>query len=93
MQAVYDWCRRHRHLPVKEQHAALTRRLRGHFNYFGVSGNFRQSAATRRSDEAGLVQVAVPSQPAHASDWERFTDLLRWWPLPRPRITVQIWGG
>jgi len=41
VQAVADWCRRHRHLPVKEQHAALTRRIQGHFNYFGVSGNFR----------------------------------------------------
>jgi hypothetical protein len=25
--------------------------------------------------------------------WERFTDLLRQLPLPRPRITVRIWGG
>jgi retron-type reverse transcriptase len=25
--------------------------------------------------------------------WERFTDMLRWWPLPRPRITVRIWDG
>ena len=41
IQSVYDWCRRHRHLPVKDQHAALTRRIQGHFNYFGVSGNFR----------------------------------------------------
>ena len=32
-QAIYDWCRRHRHQPVKAQHAALGRRLRGHFNY------------------------------------------------------------
>lgn len=24
IQSVYDWCRRHRHLSVKEQHAALT---------------------------------------------------------------------
>ena len=40
-QAIYDWCRRHRHQPVEAQHAALSRRLRGHFNYFGVSGNFR----------------------------------------------------
>jgi hypothetical protein len=30
-----DWCRRHRHLPVKEQHAALVRRVQGHINYFG----------------------------------------------------------
>ena len=40
-QAIDDWCRRHRHQPVEAQHAALSRRLRGHFNYFGVSGNFR----------------------------------------------------
>ena len=37
--SIYEWCRRHRHLPIEEQHAALYRRLQGHFNYFGVSGN------------------------------------------------------
>jgi len=36
-----EWCRRHRHLPLKEQHAALSRRLRGHYQYFGVNGNTR----------------------------------------------------
>jgi hypothetical protein len=36
IEAVYDWCRRHRHEPVGVQHAALTRRLRGHFQYFAV---------------------------------------------------------
>jgi len=27
VQAIADWCRGHRHLPVKVQHAALTRRI------------------------------------------------------------------
>jgi hypothetical protein len=36
---VYDWCRSHRHQSIPAQHAALMRRLRGHFNYFGVKGN------------------------------------------------------
>jgi len=26
-------------LPVTDQHAALSRRLQAHFNYFGVNGN------------------------------------------------------
>jgi RNA-directed DNA polymerase len=39
--AIDDWCRRHRHQPIEAQHAALGQRLRGHYNYFGVSGNFR----------------------------------------------------
>ena len=41
-QALYDWCRRHRHQPVKAQHAALSQRVRGHGNSFGVSGHFRR---------------------------------------------------
>ncbi len=36
------WCRRHRHQPIKAQHAALKRRIQGHINYFGVSGNFER---------------------------------------------------
>jgi group II intron reverse transcriptase/maturase len=42
--AVSDWCRSHRHLPVKQQHAALVRRINGHCNYFGVNGNSRSLA-------------------------------------------------
>jgi group II intron reverse transcriptase/maturase len=41
IKSVYDWCRGHRHLPVQVQRKALARRTRGHYNYFGVSGNFR----------------------------------------------------
>jgi group II intron reverse transcriptase/maturase len=91
-QAIYDWCRRHRHQPVKAQHAALGRRLRGHFNYFGVNGNFpsllRLVEATKR---AWYKWLCRRSQRKRLT-WERFTDLLRQRPLPRPRITVRIWG-
>jgi group II intron reverse transcriptase/maturase len=37
--ALNDFCRRHRHEPVKEQHDSLCRRISGHINYFGVNGN------------------------------------------------------
>lgn len=89
--SIYEWCRRHRHLPIKDQHAALHRRLRGHFNYFGVNGNHHSLmllvGATRRSWYKWLCRRSQRKR----LNWERFTDLLRWWPLPRPRITVQIW--
>jgi RNA-directed DNA polymerase len=91
-QALYDWCRRHRHQPVEAQHAALGRRLRGHFNYFGVSGNFqcllRLVEATKRAWYKWLCRRSQRKR----LNWERFTDLLRQRPLPRPRITVRIWG-
>jgi RNA-directed DNA polymerase len=90
--AIYDWCRRHRHWSIEDQHAALNRRLRGHFNYFGVSGNYdslmRLVEATKRSWYKWLCRRSQRKR----LNWERFTDMLLWWPLLRPRITVQIWG-
>jgi len=93
IQSVYDWCRRHRHLPVAAQHEALTRRIQGHFNYFAVNGNIRSlryvTAAARRSWYKWLCRR---SQRARLN-WKRFADLLRDFPLPNPRILVSIWGG
>src|SRR5262249_24813396 len=39
IQKLYVWCRKNRHLTVREQHAKLVRRVQGHINYFGVNGN------------------------------------------------------
>jgi RNA-directed DNA polymerase len=33
------WCREHRHAPVKEQHRELDQKLRGHYGYYGITGN------------------------------------------------------
>jgi RNA-directed DNA polymerase len=89
--AVAEWCRRHRHDPVKAQHVALSRKLRGHYAYFGVNGNYRSLESlwyqTRRLWRKWLNRR---SQRARMT-WERFVDLLRRYPLPWPRVTVNLW--
>jgi len=90
--AITDWCRRHRHLPVRTQHAALTRRIQGHVNYFGVSGNFRSLLLfVAEVERAWYKWLRRRSQQAHL-DWEGFRKLLKRMPLPRPCIKVRIWG-
>ncbi len=93
IQSVYDWCRRHRHLPVKVQHAALTRRIQGHFNYFGVGGNFRSLLLVVEQVKRSWYKWLCRRSQRKRLTWERFADLLRDFPLPRPRITVRIWGS
>jgi RNA-directed DNA polymerase len=74
------------------QHAALTRRLQGHFNYFGVSGNARSLRrllyAAKRSWFKWLQRR---SQRRHLT-WEQFGAMYARYPLPPPRITVRIWA-
>ena len=38
---VAVWCRWHRHDDVREQQLALASRLRGHYGYYGITGNSR----------------------------------------------------
>lgn len=93
IKAADEWCRRHRHKSVKEQHATLKRKLVGHYNYFGVNGNLRSLAMllhkVRWSWRAWLSRR---SQRGHIS-WERFKEMLRSFPLPTPRIRTQIWSA
>ena len=90
---IRDWCRRHWHLPRREQHAALVRRLQGHYNYFGVNWNLRRLSAFRyQVTKAWLKCLQRRSQRGRRLTWERFNRYLSVFPLPPPRICVQIWA-
>ena len=92
IQAVYAWCRGHRHEELAVQHAALCSRLQGHYNYFGVNGNLKGLACLLwHARRAWYKWLSRRSQRTRLN-WERMKDLLRSYPLPEPRVMVQIWG-
>jgi RNA-directed DNA polymerase len=91
IKAVHTWCRENRHLPVRQQHAALSRRVQGHINYFGVNGNMASlKRFARQVTRSWFKWLNRRSQRARLN-WDRYEDLLRDFPLPPPRIMVQIW--
>lgn len=91
LQRVADWCRRSRHLPVREQHKTLTAKLRGHYNYFGITGNFR--ALGRFLHEVKRVwRAALDRRSARARmSWMKFRLLQRRYRLPAPRIVHSVY--
>src|SRR5262249_21935640 len=40
--AVAAWCRFNRHQAIPDQHAHLTAMIRGHYGYYGITGNSRR---------------------------------------------------
>jgi hypothetical protein len=92
IQAFYRLCRRHRHWPIPEQHADLVRRIRGHINYFGISGN--GNSVSRLTTAVMLAWYKWLNRRSQRSrlTWERYYHgLLRQYPLPQPRIVTSIW--
>ncbi|MFC1611461.1 group II intron reverse transcriptase/maturase [Myxococcota bacterium] len=93
LKALNVWCRRQMHQPLKEQHASLSRRIIGHYNYFGVNGNIRALRyLLHRAERIWLRHLRRRSQRARCLTWEKYKRYLKRFPLPRPRIRVQIWS-
>ena len=84
LKRIKEWCRQWRFLPIREQQQALTQKLRGHYAYYGITGNGK--ALQRFKDQVARTWrkwLGRRSQRAHMN-WERFHDLLRRNPLPPP---------
>ncbi len=81
---LYEWCRLHRHDPIKEQWKTLCSKLIGHYGYYGVTSNYRSTnkvlRATQRSWHKWLGR-----RNQRGMTWERFKRLLKTYPLPPPR--------
>ena len=93
LQSVSDWCRRNRHLPVKEQHAALSRRIEGHLNYFGVNGNDRSTRRFVRGATRYWFKWLNRLSQRSRLTWDRMNDLLAANPLPTASVRAQIWSS
>jgi group II intron reverse transcriptase/maturase len=81
-----EWCCKNRHRPVREQWQVLSQKLRGHFGYFGITGN---SIGIGRFFE-GIKHLWRKwlDRRSHRSrmNWERMIRLLERYPLPSPYI-------
>jgi group II intron reverse transcriptase/maturase len=82
LRRVRDWCRTHRHWPVREQHGALCRKLRGHFAYYGVTGN--SGAIARFRQEVVRIWRKWLGRRSRQKDvsWARMNTLLARHRLP-----------
>jgi len=90
--AVSEWCRRNLHRPFREQHARLSRMIRGHCAYYGISGNSRRL----RWYHHQLVRIWrkwLARRGRHSNlSWSRFAAMLARHPLPPP-LLVHTYGA
>jgi len=87
-----QWCRENRHAPLAEQHEAINRKLRGHYAYYGVTGNAHALRRyLRMAERAWRKWLNRRNHRAHM-DWTRFKQVLLRYPLLPPRIVHSVYG-
>lgn len=93
LKAISQWCRKKRHEPLRQQVETLGRKLKGHFGYYGLTGNYEalqrfrwevikiwRKWLARRGDPQGMP-------------WERMQRLLQFFYLPEARVMHSIYAA
>jgi RNA-directed DNA polymerase len=86
VRSIAQWCREHRHRPVGEQHVTLSQKVRGHYAYYGITGNARALTLFLCAVHRAWRKWLTRRNRLRAMTWERFNRLLERYRLPPPRI-------
>ena len=86
-----EWVKQNRHLKKKELIEKLNIKLAGHYRYYGITDNFKaMDRLWRKVVRAIFIWLNRRSQ-RRSYTWESFCDMLKDYPIRRPKIYVNIY--
>jgi len=83
---LQEQMRRMRHLPIREQADHLNQRLRGHYAYYGIAGNFRALQRVHRAVERYWRKMLSSRSWKGEIWWKKFHEIKARFPLLRPKL-------
>ena len=91
MSRMAEWCRRNRHESLKRQQAHLNAALRGHYNYYGITGNWNSlQGFFLHVVKVWKKWLGRRSQKGYIR-WERMRGTLERYALEAPRVVHSIY--
>jgi RNA-directed DNA polymerase len=86
LKAIAEWCQENRHLPVEKQQKTLNAKLRGHYQYYGRSTNYRSLRQFNQEVRHIWHKWLSRRTRGNGMTWEKYAAILRKHPLLLPRI-------
>jgi len=87
LKEIKEWIKKIRNLlPLKSWWPVLKAKLIGHYNYFGISGNYPCLKQFYQQVIKLVFKWMNRRSQRKSMTWEMFTQYMQWNPLPTPRI-------
>jgi len=87
-----EWLKKARTLKIKELWETAQAKLRGHYNYYGVTDNLPGIKRFGMEVEKLLFKWLNRRGKRGCLNWQKFCEMLKRFPLPEPRIRVRMFG-
>jgi group II intron reverse transcriptase/maturase len=91
VRSIDSWCRDNRHLPLNEQQHKLNEKLRGHYAYYGVTGNSDALSRFRWEVDRRWRRWLTRRNRERTMTWQPFRRLLQQYPLAPVRTSRSIY--
>ena len=79
-------------IPLPEIWEKIAEKLRGHYQYYGVSGNFEEINRYYHRSLNGTIKWLNRRSQKKSWNWEGFHRYLMKYPLPRPQLTYAFYN-
>jgi hypothetical protein len=87
LKKIYDWIKEYRHLPIKDLIKSLNRKLRGYYEYYGITFNSRSLPMYYNRVVRMLHKWLNRRGGKGKLNWDRYSKLIKeWHPLLVPKI-------
>ena len=91
LKVIHEWCKANRHRALEEQQQHLTRVIRGHCAYYGLTGNSKRLNGFRYGVVRHWRKALSRRTRAGRIPWDRMVALLTRYPLPPARVVRSIY--
>lgn len=91
LKSVSEWCRRNMHLDLGKQREALSKKLEGHYSYYGVTGNSKSLNSFREEVVKRWRRWLMRRSQRGIMSWEKFCREVKANILPLPRIVHSVY--
>ena len=92
IQNLTEWMKENRHDPVKDQHKMISLKVKGHYAYYGVTGNGRCLGSFFRAVERSWFKWLNRRSRNRHLNWSGFARYLKQHPLPPPKIVHSVFA-
>jgi hypothetical protein len=90
LKAFKEWLKKARIMKTRDLWEKVNAKLRGHYNYYGVTDNLYGIKRFGHEVTMLLFKWLNRRGKRHCLNWERFNEMLKRFPLPVPRIKVRV---
>ena len=92
LRAFKEWLKKARTKKTKELWETAKAKLRGHYNYYGVTDNLRGIERFYAEVKKLLHKWLNRRGKKHCLNWQKFSEMQQRFSLPKPRIKVNMFG-